>query len=400
MSTRTDPSQFLRKASDIASFYGFRHSLALKSVLPRQHKLSAAGSRDFDSVAQACVNCLSEKIPVVVPLVPQKAHTPLPPVYAKDAMLYFHVNPTPTDVPRGVLAKEVAEFGVSIVGSQGSIGEIVALKTLMSILTETGTIVRGVRVGSAGDRDSQIRYARELGVYMKKHAGDIGECCREASASDPLVVVKCESEGCVHLVHEGPRAMNYLSEKSRGHFREVLEYLERTEMPYELDERLIHDERQPRVSFALDLENTDGLIVSAHGGRFDDHIRKLTGKKDATSVRASVFFRKKGAVKSDLNLSAKERQAKIYFIKLGIEATLKSLTVLDSLRRARIPVYQSFAADKLGPQMLEAERLKVPYLLIMGQREAMQDAIIVRRVETRSQHIVTLRDLPEFLRTV
>lgn len=396
MSTRLEPTTFLRKASDIASFYGFKPAHTLQSVMPKGERFSVTDTRSFDRVAQVCINCLSEKV-VVAPTPPG---TPAAPVYAKDAMLHFTVNPAPTEVPSGLLARDVAEFGISIVGSPGSIGEIVALKTMFAVLNETGLRMRAVRVGSAGDKDSKARFSRELANYFRKRGADIQDCCKESSLSDPLSMFHCASEECRQLLREGPRAMNYLSEKSRAHFREVLEYLERMDMPYELDDRLVYDDKQPHVLFAIDLEQEGSLISAVRGGRYDDHVRRLSGKKDASAVRASIFFRKQGATRSALSPQMKEKQAKVYFVKLGIEATLKGLTVLDALRKAKIPVYQSFSGDKLAPQLNEAERLKVPYLIIMGQREAMQNAVIVRRVETRSQNLVPITDLPQFLRAV
>ncbi len=388
---------FLKKASDIASFYGFRHARGLSTLVPRDKKFSVADSKNFEKVAQACVDCLSVR-PIET--------TPPTPVYPKDAMLFYHVNPQPAmpymRVPSTspTLARDLAEFSVEIVGSAGSIGEIVSLKTIFAILNDANIGVRGVRIGSAGDKDSQARFARELSLYVKKRHADLGECCRERAHHDPFMLFTCTHEGCGGVLSEGPRAMNYLSEKSRTHFKEVLEYLERAGIGYELDERLVYDEHMPRVLFSVDLENSDGLVVAATGGRYDDHLRRITGKKDVTAVRASIFFRRNGASRSALSMDPKERRAKIYFVKLGIEAALKSLTVLDGLRKARIPVYQSFSSDRLAPQLTEAERLKVPYLVIMGQREALQDAVIVRRVATRSQQIVRIKELPNYLRAV
>lgn len=396
MSTRELPSAFLKKASDIAAFYGFRHAQTLDQELPRDRRLAITGARDPDRIAEACVTCMVARA-AKPPADPNQKPSDVRP---QDAMLCFHANPSPTEVPQGQNAKELAEFGISIVGSSGSIGEIVALKTLFSILADSGARVRGVRIGSGGDRDSQARFARELGAYLKKRQADLGECCREPASQDPLSLLHCGSEGCAKLLEEGPRAMSYLSERSRSHFREVLEYLERAGMNYELDERLVYDLRLPRVLFSVDIDGEDSLIVGARGGRYDDHLHKITGKKDVSVVRASIFFKKKGLDRAAFTYAESPRRAKIYFVKLGLEASLKSLTVLDSLRKARIPVYQSFSADKLGPQLSEAERLKVPYLIIMGQREAMQDAVIVRRVETRSQQMVRVIDLPTYLKAV
>jgi len=388
---RIEPVQFLRKAADVASSYGFRHAGSLDRELPRGQKLLITGARNFDRIAGACVSCLSVKA---------AAALAEPGTSYSEVMLCFHSNPSPTEAPAGFEPKDVAEFGVGIIGAAGSIGEIVALKTLFAILHDTGGRVSGVRIASAGDKDSQARFSRELGVYLKKRAGDIGQCCLETSATNPLSILTCKEDGCVHIASEGPRSMGYLSEKSRTHFKEVLEYLERSDVPYQLDERLVLDEKMPRVQFAVDLEGDDNFVIAAGGGRYDDHVRNITGKKDATAVRASLYFRKKDSAKNAFNIDPKERSAKIYFVKLGLEAALKSLTVLDSLRRAHIPVYQSFSSDKLAPQLSEAERLKVPTLIIMGQREAMQDAVIVRRVETRSQNIIRIPELPQFLRAI
>lgn len=400
MSTKP-PASFLKKAADIASFYGFRHAQSLDRELPKEGRLAITGSRDADRVAEACVTCMvnrGQKATSAAQAAVKANEKPQP--YTAEAMLCYYTNPAPTEAPRGASARDVAEFGLSIVGSPGSIGEIVALKTIFSILADSGTRMKSVRIGSGGDRDSQARFARELSLYLKKRGADIPACCKESAIHDPLSLVRCGSEACTKLLDEGPRAMAYLSEKSRSHFREVLEYLERAGMPYELDERLVHDPRMPRVLFSVDTDGEDNLIVGARGGRYDDHLRKITNRKDATMVRASIFFKKKGLERSAFSYDERQTRAKIYFVKLGVEASLKSLSVLDSLRKARIPVYQSFSADKLAPQLTEAERLKVPYLIIMGQREAMQDAVIVRRVETRSQQMVRLSDLPMYLKAV
>lgn len=381
MTAVTSSAQFLHKASEIASFYGFRPAHSVGEYLPKGVRFGKNDARTFDGVAQACVTCLAGK--------------------ERDVLLCFHANQTPSDfgaIP-GISNKEAGEFAISLIGAHTSIGEIVALKTILAILSDSGTNIKGVRIGSAGDRDSQARFAREMSAYLKKRAADIPDCCRESSVSNPLSLISCGDSVCASIISEGPRSTAFLSERSRVHFREVLEYLERIDMPYQLDDHMAHDSGLPRVLFSMDIEE-GGVVLGARGGRYDDYVRRLTGKKDASGVKASIFFRKKGLDRSAFIFETKRKSAKVYFIKLGLEATLKGLHVLDALRKARIPVYQSFSGDRLAPQLSEAEKLAVPYLIIMGQREALQDAVIVRRVATRSQQIVAIRELPQFLRMV
>ena len=45
-----------------------------------------------------------------------------------------------------------------------------------------------------------------------------------------------------------------------------------------------------------------------------------------------------------------------------------------------------------------AERMGVPYTIIFGQKEALDNTVIVRNMETRSQETVTLANLPDFVK--
>ena len=91
-------------------------------------------------------------------------------------------------------------------------------------------------------------------------------------------------------------------------------------------------------------------------------------------------------------------KARFYFIQFGFEAKLKSLEIIDLLREAKIAVSQSLSKDKLSAQLSSAEAQNFPYLLIVGQREAMDKTVLVRFKETRSQQAVPIAKLVEYLK--
>ncbi len=92
------------------------------------------------------------------------------------------------------------------------------------------------------------------------------------------------------------------------------------------------------------------------------------------------------------------KKPKIYFIQLGAEAKLKSLNIIEILRKAHIPITQSLSKDSLGSQLAIAEKLAVPYALIFGVKEALDDSVIVRDMSNRSQDTVKLSKLLEYLK--
>jgi histidyl-tRNA synthetase len=92
------------------------------------------------------------------------------------------------------------------------------------------------------------------------------------------------------------------------------------------------------------------------------------------------------------------KKSKIYFIQLGFEAKLRSLEVIEILRKARIPVLHSLNKDSLSIQLGNAERLGLPYSLILGQKEALDRTVIIRNMENRSQETVKISDLAEYIK--
>lgn len=88
----------------------------------------------------------------------------------------------------------------------------------------------------------------------------------------------------------------------------------------------------------------------------------------------------------------------MYFIQLGFDAKLKSLNVIEILRKAKIPIAQSLSKDSLGVQLAVAEKMGVKYALIFGQKEALKNSVIVRDMTNRSQETIKLNKLLEYLK--
>lgn len=376
---RLSPVSFLRHCADVASFYGFKPLRDIEKGLPARR--GRGGYHTFSTSLEACAARMASD-----------GNT--------EPVLAFWATTAPSHVPLGVNPRNVGEFGLHVVGASESFGEIVLLKTLFSIMTEWGSRVAAVRVNALGDKDSKLRFERELGAYLRRRAGALCPRCSERLAIDPLGAYRCTHAACRELLLDGPRAMNFLSEKSRMHFREVLEYIESLGLPYQIDDLLIGDERNQHIVFALELEDEDATVVAGTGGRFDDYTRTVTNKKDGAAVSASLFFRKKGVTRQSIALQPKAQQPKIYFVQLGTRAKLQGLVVVDMLRAAQVPLAQSFDAHSLAPQLLCARQQGVKHLLIMGQREALDGTVIVRSMRNASQQIVPLTTLPRFLKSL
>ncbi len=380
--TRPSPKSFLKLSSDIASFYGFRSIHDLEAIAPQE---KIRGMHSFATAARVGTAVVNTK-----PTVPELSGEPA---------LFYYATLAPSHLPASLPQRDSAEFGLSIVGSSESMGEVLLIKVITAILEEWGSTLSCIRINALGDRDSQQRFARELTLYLRKHTA-VFESAAGKMSDNPFVTYQHAAAHCSDILIDAPCSINFLSEKSRIHFRTILEQLEQLNLPYRIDSSLMSDEREARVLFALDLADTDTTIYASLGGRYDDFVRRLTGRKESATVHGSIFFHRKGLERTHCAVRSKTPSAKIYFVQLGSQAKLQGLTVLDMLRTARIPSLQSFDSRHLSIQLAQARKARVSHVLIMGQREVLDKTIIVRSADERAQTTIALAQLPKYLKTL
>ena len=288
---------------------------------------------------------------------------------------------------------------LEILGTTKSVAEATLIQTARAILEQEGYKDTCVEINSLGDKESIARYTRELTNYYRKHIGEMHPECRQILKKDPFELLGSKNSHCQAINEHAPKTLNYLSEPSRAHFREILEYMEALGIPYRINNYILGNRKYcTETVFEIVDASTDGKKSKtlAIGVRYDGLSKRLGAKREIPGVGISVLI--KGThpeLRKDL---AKTKKPSISFIQLGMEAKLLSLNVIEALRQAKIPVHQALSKDKLGLQVTSAERHNTPYTLIMGKKEAMEKSVIVRETQTRVQQTVSIADLPAYMK--
>jgi len=290
------------------------------------------------------------------------------------------------------------KIGLEIIGSPKSISEAIIIKTILAILEDNDFKDLYVEINSIGDRESTSRFLREITAYFRKNINTMQAHCRQAFKKDPFLVFSCQDDKCRQLIEEAPKSIGCLSDESREHFRGVLEYLESLNIPYKINNCLVSDRRYASGTVFEIKQKSDNPKIPdeslAVGFRSDGVCKKLGFKKDVPTIGAKLFFE----IQTKDKQLPKIKKTSVFFIQLGDEAKHKSLKVIDILRKENIYINHSLGRDKLAGQMAMADRVKVPYILIMGKKEAMDDTIMIRDVATRSQETVRISDLATYLK--
>ena len=379
---------FLKKAATIASYYGFTPAEETFKNLSKVKRVKVSHNPYVKR------DPLGAEMSEILRMSAERGLRPV------DRPLFlFHAIEDPSRRTFHEHDKRATHFGLSVLGVNGSIAEAMVLQTAVSILNDIGAKEYCVYVNSIGDRDSAAKFAREATAQLRKHINDMPVSLQSALKRDVFLALEHISHKEHPLRDELPRPMQFLSDASRRHLKEVLEYLESTETPYIIDDALIgHRNCYSQTLFEIRLqpeEEQSGELTLARGGRCDE----LTRPYYRGSIPAVSLVIEGGRPRRKTALKQSGKKPKVYLIQIGFGAKLQSLPLIELLRKAHIPIRQSLGNDQLGDQLAAVEEQGIPYALIMGQREALDQTIIFRDMETQSQKTVSLSELPTFLKS-
>ncbi len=307
------------------------------------------------------------------------------------------------DKPQRGRYRQFWQFDLDSLGSDKSIMDAFVIKTGMSILEEAGAENLSIEINSIGDKECRGGYIKELTNYYKKHINSLGAIDRQRLKTNPLRILDSKEEKTKEINENAPDAVSFLCASCKKHFKEVLEYLEEMGIPYNINKNLVRGlSYYTRTVFEVYSESGEegvGPMQIASGGRYDYLARQIGSKKDVPGVGFSIGVDRVIEAKWYKKLSPRiVKKPKIYFIQLGNEAKLKSLNIIEILRKAHIPIAHSLSKDSLGSQLAVAERLAIPYAIIFGVKEALDNAVIVRNMTNRSQETVKLSKLLEYIK--
>ncbi len=296
---------------------------------------------------------------------------------------------------------EIHSFDLEIVGSTKTIMDALIIHLNILTLEELGGKHIIVHINSLGDRTCRQNYIKELSNYYRKHINDLDKDDRQILKTDPLMVLTSTKEVTQDINAHAPDPLSFLSSECKKQFKEVLEYLDELGIAYQIDKTITHElDADSHTLFEIRtyIENETGEETQhtlVKGGRHDNLAKLLNIKKEAPAVGSSMDIKKVIDMPWFKKHNPKNlKPPKAYFIQLGTEAKMKSLTIIEQLRKAKIPVVKSLSKDSLQAQLVVAEKLGVTHTLILGHKEALEGTVIIRNMKNRSQKTVSIEKLP------
>jgi len=299
--------------------------------------------------------------------------------------------------PQAGRYRQFWQFGFEVLEEKSPAIDAQMIQIFYNILEELRFKNLIVEINSIGDSQCRPHYKKLLTSYLRTREASLCSECKRRFRKNPLRVLDCKEERCQQIKAQAPQMLDYLCEECHNHFKEVLEFLDEIELPYRLNPYLVRglDYYTKTVFEIFSDSNTEKkeekkLLSLVGGGRYDSLV-KLLGGKDAPAVGGAAGIER---IIQGMKVKAvkfpEEPLTKVFLAQLGGLAKRKSLKLFEEFRKAKILVAESFGRDSLKVQLNRANALGTKYVLILGQKEALEGTIIIKDMTTGKQEIVKL----------
>ncbi|MFA6460403.1 MAG: histidine--tRNA ligase, partial [Patescibacteria group bacterium] len=304
--------------------------------------------------------------------------------------LYYFAPMFRRDKPQAGRYRQHFQFGFEIIGEAEAVVDAQVILIAYKIYQAINLPVN-IQINSIGCPSCRPEYENELKDYLKKQKNKLSEISQARLIKNPMRVLDSKEKEDAEIIAEAPQQIDFLCENCRNHFTQVLEYLDELEVPYSLNPTIVRGlDYYTRTAFEIWAGTEEGGRQSAlgGGGRYDGLVEQLGGNPTPAVGFACGVERFVSQIKeTDFKVPDRLRP-EIFLAQLGIEARKKVLALFEDLQAAGIKVVENFSKSGLKPQLEMANKLGVKFTMILGQKEIIDDTIMIRDMENGIQEVV------------
>ncbi len=295
--------------------------------------------------------------------------------------------------PQAGRYRQFHQFNFEALGDKSPSIDGQVIQMCYDILKDLGFKNINIEVNSIGDPECHPSFKKILTNYFRSKKSALCSDCQRRLKENSLRILDCKQEKCQLIRAEAPQIIDHLCEQCHIHFKQVLEFLDELELPYTLNPYLVRGfDYYTKTVFEIVEKSENGTNQGSlvGGGRYDGLVKLLGGRDTPAFGAAGGIDRIINSMKTREIKTEKKDEPKIFLAQLGQLAKRKSMKLFEEFRAAKIPVAESFSKDSLRSQLNTADKMKVKWVLIFGQKEALEGFITLRDMETGVQKEIKL----------
>ncbi len=296
--------------------------------------------------------------------------------------------------------RQFHQFGVEYIGTPEPVADAETIILMMAVYEAFGITETVLRLNTLGDQDSRPRYREALQAYLRPLRDRLTETSKQRLETNPLRILDTKVDAERRLLDEAPRLIDFVSDESREHYREVQRLLTNTGVGFIEDPLLVRGlDYYTRTAFELESPALGAQSALAGGGRYDLLAREIGSKTAVPAVGFAAGVERLLVAMEDASDAPVPASSPpdVFIVAKGPEAVRYAFELAQRLRKSGASVAYDMLGRSMKSQMREANRHGVPIAIILGKDEIENQVASVKTMSTSEQTRVDLGKIDQFI---
>ncbi|MDH3761842.1 MAG: histidine--tRNA ligase [Gammaproteobacteria bacterium] len=276
--------------------------------------------------------------------------------------------------------RQFHQFGAETFGIPGADIEAELMLLAARFWKRLGLEDIELQINSLGSSDCRKRFRDVLVEYFRDHHDALDEDSRRRLESNPLRILDSKNPDMQSLIEAAPALRDSLDQKSRDHFDELTDILDKTAVPYQVNQRLVRGlDYYCHTVFEWVTETLGAQGTVCAGGRYDGLVEQLGGKPNY-AAGFSMGCERLVSMLIDQGRANSESGCDVYLVMRGENSIARAQQLAESLRDQlpRLELVVHAGAGSFKSQMRKADRSGAKIALILGESELQAGTVAVK----------------------
>jgi len=303
--------------------------------------------------------------------------------------------------PQAARLRQFHQFGGEAIGGSSPLLDAELIQIAFDILKELGLKDLTVKINSLGIPESRENYKNLLKKYLQDKKEKLSEESRKRFDTNILRIFDSKVGSDQELLKDAPMMIDYLDDVSKIEFEIVKDYLNKINVPFEVDAKLVRGlDYYTKTTFEIISSKVGSQSALLGGGRYDLLVEQLGGKPTPAVGFAAGIERILLACENEKSFSLPKPAIDIYLIRIDKELEFVVSELASKLRRENLTVDFDYLIRSVKAQMREANKMNARFAMFLGGEEYEQGSINLKNMKTGEQKIISLNSPEEIINQV
>ncbi len=282
--------------------------------------------------------------------------------------------------PQAGRQRQFHQIGLEFLGFADPRSDVEAIAVAWDLLAELGVGGLALELNSLGSSDDRARYRSELVAWLEARRDQLDPDSQVRLATNPLRILDSKNPETQALLAGAPTLAGALAPGSRERFAAVQAGLEALGIPFQLNPRLVRGlDYYSHTAFEITSSQLGAQATVCGGGRYDGLVEQLGGPA-TSAIGWALGMERLVLLLEQLDSQRSAPAPDLYVVSRGTAAEPLALRLARELRLAGRAVELDLSGAAFGKQLKRADRSGAPWALVIGDGEAEQGQVILKRL--------------------